>query len=214
MIDNFEQISKLLKWENEHEFYFIQVLQRNKENPELGSNNRLIKAYYIYSLESLNKYKAEMIKLAEVFNARIMIHLNRRRADSVALEMLKDLAHCIRSKQYYLGKIYETACGRHHSDKDKTWIIDYDFPKLEDNSAIQQIKPLQELINIKQTIYYLEPLVFTDLNKGDIEDKVIAEIPTKNGIHIITKPFNSQEFSKKYPTIEIHKNNPTILFIP
>lgn len=193
MIDNFEQISKLLKWENEHEFYFIQVLQRNKENPELSSNNRLIKAYYIYSLENLYKYKSEMIKLAEVFNARIYIHLNRRKADSVALEMLEDLAHCIRSKQYYLGKIYETACGRHHSDKDKTWIVDVDS------------KDINEVDEIIKVISDLQPT-----NK----EKIIDVIPTKSGYHIISLPFNSQEFSKIFPNYELHKNNPSVLFTP
>ena len=50
MIDNFEQISKLLTFTSEDEFYFVQVLQRKKDNPGgyLGSNNssRLIKAYW------------------------------------------------------------------------------------------------------------------------------------------------------------------------
>ena len=31
---------------------------------------------------------------------------------------------------------------------------------------------------------------------------------------IITKPFNLKQFKDKYPDIDVHKNNPTILYIP
>ena len=203
-INNFEQIKSLLKFnvkngdqsgfnkENLNEFYFVQVLQRNKENRELGSNNRLIKAYYIYSVEQLEKYKEEMIVLANTFNARIYIHLNRRNAKMIALEMMEDLAHSIKSNQFYLSKIYSSVCGRHHSEKDKSWILDIDE---------EQISPLMlAFIEIE-----CEPLNTT---------KEIARIKTKNGWHVIVKPFNTLKFCVKYPEIEIHKNNPTILFIP
>ena len=43
---------------------------------------------------------------------------------------------------------------------------------------------------------------------------MIAYIPTKNGYHIITKPFNLKQFKDKYSDIDVHKNNPTILYIP
>lgn len=44
--------------------------------------------------------------------------------------------------------------------------------------------------------------------------KIYDYIPTKNGYHIITKPFNLKQFKDKYPDIDVHKNNPTILYIP
>ena len=96
MINNLEQIKSLLKFENENEFYFVQVIQRSKENTSLGKNNNLVKAYYVYSLEYLDKKFPEMCKLAEVFNARVYIHLNRRNAYNIALELMEDLAHNIR----------------------------------------------------------------------------------------------------------------------
>lgn len=54
MINNFEQIKSLLKFEDENEFYFLQIIQRKKDHKEsnfklgISNNNRLIKAYYIY----------------------------------------------------------------------------------------------------------------------------------------------------------------------
>jgi hypothetical protein len=195
MINNLEQIKQLLKFENDDEFYFVQILQRSKENPDLGKNNNLVKAYYVYSLEYLDRKFPEMVKLAETFNARVYIHLNRRNAYNIALELMEDLAHNIRSNHIKtLDKSYSSICGKHHSEKDKTWIVDWDEK--------ENIRGKLEVLKFIRT---LEPID---------ERKFIAEIETKNGYHIITKPFNSQKFSETYPKIEVHKNNPTILYVP
>lgn len=195
MINNLEQIKPLLKFENENEFYFVQILQRSKENPDLGKNNNLIKAYYVHSLEYLDKKFPEMVKLAEVFNARVYIHLNRRNSYNIALELLEDLAHNIRSNHLNtLHKSYSSVCGKHHSEKDKTWIVDVDDDKNNIN-------------------YQVEIMNFIDALQPE-GSKIINRIETKNGYHLITKPFNSQKFSETYPDIEVHKNNPTILYIP
>ena len=60
MTNNFDQIRDLLKFESDY-FYFIQIIQRKKENPELGANNRIIRSYNISSLEKFDKYKDEII---------------------------------------------------------------------------------------------------------------------------------------------------------
>lgn len=195
MTNNLEQIKSLLKFENENEFYFVQVIQRSKENAGLGKNNNLLKAYYVYSLDYLDKKFPEMCKLAEVFNARVYIHLNRRNAYTIALELMEDLAHNIKSNHLHaLGKSYSSVCGKHHSEKDKTWIIDWDDK--------ENIKDKLKMLKFIRT---LEPLE---------TNKLIAEIETKNGYHLITRPFNSEKFKQEFPDIEVHKNNPTILFIP
>jgi hypothetical protein len=46
-----------MKFEEDY-FYFIQIIQRKKEIPELGSNNRVIRSYMISSLEKLEKNEA------------------------------------------------------------------------------------------------------------------------------------------------------------
>lgn len=43
---------------------------------------------------------------------------------------------------------------------------------------------------------------------------LIDEIPTVNGYHLITKPFNLQKFKEIFPYIDVHKNNPTLLYFP
>ncbi len=201
MIDNFKQISSLLKFDNENQFYFLQIIQRKKDFKEedtityLGTNNnnRLIKAYYIYSLEQLERYKSEIIALCTLFKARAGISLNRRDSRVISLEMMKLLADNIKNNHFnQLSKLYNTVCGQYHQEKDKTWIIDIDT---KDTNFIDEVT---------LAISTLEPIGL----------KQIAIIPSKSGYHLITRSFNSQKFSQMYPKIEIHKNNPTNLYIP
>jgi hypothetical protein len=197
MVDNFDLIKSLLKFE-EGNFYFIQVIQRKKdhkeENKRLGRNNnaRLVKAYYIDSFEKYEEYKDEMIALAKLFNARVGINLNPRNEEVCALEMLEQLASCIKSKNFHLAKLYNSVCGA-SLGTDKTWVVDIDT------------KDLDKIAEVIDIICELDP-------KG--REKLIATIPTKSGFHLITRAFNSKVFAEKCPGIEVHKNNPTVIYIP
>jgi len=200
MVDNFEEIKPLLKFDNKEDFYFVQVLQRKKDfepgQKRLGrnNNNRLIKPYYIYSVQQLDDYKEEIIKLCELFNARAGINLNKRNNKDVAIKCLEILAIAMRKNDEFKGvsKIYSSACGKEGS-KDKFWIVDIDT------------KDETEITNVEYIIDLCEPI--------QDESKIIARIPTKSGLHLITKRFNRQTFSS-YRQEEIHCNNPVNLYIP
>jgi acyl-CoA-binding protein len=201
-INNFEIIKTLLNFNNEDEFYFLQIIQRKKDRKNLeldikyiGSNNhsRLIKAYYIYSIEDLDKYKPEIIALCEMFKARAGINLNKRSQKDVALEMLELLARDIRVGNYNcVSRIYNSICGQ-VKGKDKIWLIDIDT---KDEEYIKLIK--NDLVNVK-------PIGV---------EKMITIIPSKSGYHLITKPFDTKNFIERHSNLEIHKNNPTNLYIP
>ena len=204
MVDNFEIIKEFITTQNllkeKEDFLFLQVIQRKKDfepgQVRLGrnNNNRLIKPYYIYSLEQLDSYKEEIIKLCQLFNARAGINLNKRNSKDVAIKCLEILAIAMRKNDEFTGvsKIYSSACGK-ESSGDGYWLVDLDR------------EDLPNIENIKKAIFDVEP---TSVNK------IICEIPTKSGIHLITKRFNRQKFSEFYPTISIHTNNPVNLFIP
>jgi hypothetical protein len=204
MVDNFEQIKSILKFEDDY-FYFIQIIQRKKEIPELGSNNRTVRSYTFSSLKHLEKIEQEIIKMCEVFNARAYIHLNRRKWSRISLECLRHNAELIANGQHDdIRSSLETVIGRNNCEPkgEKTWIVDIDD------------KLPAYIMQVEQFINSLEPMVFTNLDTGETVNKIKAIIPTKNGYHLITSPFNSQLFKQKYLEIDIHKDNPTILYIP
>jgi len=200
MIDNFEQIKKLLTFNSEDEFYFVQILQRKKDNPGNinGSNNssRLIKAYYITSLEQLDRDKEEMIFFATHFNARIGINLNKRSFYKTAFNTLKHIAEQMHNKEFkQVKRAYNTSCGVHNGIEDKIWLLDFDYIPTNPDWYI----------DIRGILYGLQPIGV---------DKIIDFIPSKHGVHVITKGFEVPKFLEIYPDISIHKNNPTNLYIP
>jgi hypothetical protein len=199
MIDNFEQMRSMLKFEDDY-FYFIQIIQRKKEHPEVGANNRIIRSYMISSEEKFDKNGPEIVQMCEMFNARAYIHLNRRKWSKVALECLRHNAELIANGQHEgIKSSLETIVGRNNSEprESKTWIIDVD---MNDYNVLNKIGTI--LNNIK-------PIE---------DDKWIETIPTKNGYHMITKPFNRAEFNKymqlQGDVPDVHTDNPTILYIP
>lgn len=190
-IDNFDIITPFLQFDNEYDFYYLQILQRKKENPHIGSNSRVIKNYYIKSTEYLLKYKEEIIDLCETFNARAMIRLNKRNFRSVAFKTLVNMSNSMHNQEYaFIKNCYDRACGQGHSDKNKKWILDID-----------------DLADVKVIKCYLKEYS----PKGY---QYLTEIPSKSGLHIITTPFDSRDFSKVFPEVEIHRDNPVNLFIP
>ena len=194
MINVIEQIKSLLVFESVDDFYYLQILQRKKENPQLGSNSRVIKNYYITSLSYLLDRYDEIIKLCEIFNARAMLRLNKRSYSKVAFKTIQNVANSMSNGEFsFVNKSYDRACGQGHNDKNKSWIIDLDGVITQDY-----------LHNIKSII-----------NKSQPEgEKIIEILPTKNGLHVICKPFDQREFITRYPNIDIHKDNPINLYIP
>lgn len=199
MIDNFEQIRSMLKFEDDY-FYFIQIIQRKKENPELCSSNRVIRSYNISNLEKFDKDKDEIITLCETFNARAYIHLNRRKWSKIALECLRHNVELVANEQYYgIKSSFETIIGRNNCEprESKTWIIDIDMNDLEVVNKIERI------------INGIAPI-------DRVTTKLKYVIPTKNGFHMITEPFDRTEFAKymqlQGDVPDIHTDNPTILY--
>ena len=128
MIDNLNLILPLLVFETKDDFYYLQILQRKKENPQLGSNSRVIKNYYITSEDYLINRYDEIIELCKVFNARAMIRLNKRSFEKVGYKTMVNLSNTIMNKEFsFLSKSYDRACGLGHNDLNKTWILDIDF---------------------------------------------------------------------------------------
>jgi hypothetical protein len=195
MIDNIEKIIPLLEFK-ENWIYEVVILQRKKDNPHLVNNQsvRIIKSYTISSEESLlNKYD-EMKQLADLFNARVYIKLQPYDISKVGFKIMETLIQKMQNKDYSYQSLLTKALGNMAAEK-KIWIIDVDYKDISHNDILR----IQTVIN-------------DCYNNGPA---IIAKIPTPNGIHIITKPFNTQHFmtyQDVYYKCEIKKNNPTILY--
>lgn len=191
MVNNYDLIKPFLIFDSEDDFYYLQVLQRKKENRQLGSNSRVIKTYLIGSTEYFDNRFEEITKLCDVFNARAMINLNKRSFYKTAFKSMENVAGIMANKHFSkIYKAYDSACGQGHNDSVKKWIIDVDC-------AYSTIKYNELYIRIKSL-------------GGD----VLGVLPSNSGFHIITTPFRLDLFKQDFPDIDIQKNNPTNLYIP
>lgn len=192
MIDNFTQISNLLTFSSEDDFYFLQILKRKKENPELGSNSYPVKTYFIKSVDDLLRNKEEIICLCKHHNARAGINLNRRSFEKVAFHTLQKITDQLLNRDYKSVRTsYASSCGKSNNEPNKKWLVDIDHKNKRE---------------INTMLVYIERIA------QPVGSKFIALIETKNGFHLITRPFNLQMFKQNYPGTEVHKDNPTILY--
>jgi len=193
MIDNLERISPLLSFDSEDDFYFLQILQRKKDNLTQSCSVRVIKEYFINNLNYLNEHYNEIKKLCVIFNARAVINLNRRSFRKTALSSLSELAKLVSQDSNYRAarRVYASSCGKKSNESSKKWIVDVD--NCTDASDMEDLKS------------YLSTL-------APVGEKVLLTLPTKSGFHLITTPFRVDHFKRDYDH-DIHKDNPVNLFI-
>jgi len=197
-VNNFTQIKSLLDFQSDDDFYHLQIIKRKKEHPDLGSNNIVIKTYYIQSVEYLETKFSEIQSLCDLHDARAYINLNVRSFEKAAFQMLKKTTDIIMNKDFKAArKAFESVCGEIGTSRDKMWVIDIDWVDLIEAKEAREI---EDFVQILQYETGREP--------------IHEVIRTKNGFHLITRPFNIQKFKEKFPQIGIHKNNPTILYVP
>ena len=194
MINNINLIKPLLNFENEGDFYMLYIFKRKKDQTTDKANHqsvRTIKTYCIESIEQLENRYDEIIQLCEMFKARGYIHIQKQNHKDVAMNMITEIVTRIQSGQINQKNVFDSVVGQIKTNE-KRWIVDID------------VKDFDYVSELADYIDSLRP-------EGD---KIEAVIPTKSGVHLITKRFDVMEFKKKHPDVDIQKKNPTLLYYP
>lgn len=143
MINNSNIIRSFLDFSDPDTYYFLQIMKRRKDNPNMSKDMIIISDIYIYSMDDLNKRMSDIIKTCDDNNARAYFRLNKRSQKKAGLQMLKKITDMIISEQYKAIKnAYASVSGEFHSDEDKKWIIDLDGYSLEDVETSDKLKEL------------------------------------------------------------------------
>jgi hypothetical protein len=201
MINNLELIKPLLNFEKRGDFYMLYVFKRKKDQPEGERDNhqsvRTIKTYCIESIDHLDRRWDEIVQMCEMFKARAYIHVQKQNHFDVSLSMMVDLAQRIQNGNHNQKGLFDSVVGQIKT-QEKRWIVDVD-------TTSQHIQNM-----ISNIIEMVKP------NDGG---KIITKIPTKNGVHLITKRFDFKEFNKQIKERgkeipDIQKKNPTLLYYP
>jgi len=196
IVDNFAYLRDKLDFSDKSMFYMVQLQQRKKDDESFPANNRTVKTYFIDSLEDYDRLEPEMKKLSDETGARVYIRLNRRSYEGVALQVLRELAQILQDKNFqHLKNLVPSAAGRVNSEKkgDKLWIVDVDGKsKIE---IAGKIGSIVKYFNAFETL-----------------DTIKFKVHTLNGMHLITNKFDTKAFKETFPDIDIHKDNPTLLY--
>lgn len=196
IVDNWKYLRDKLDFSDSDKFYFIELMQRKKDDSSFPANNRMVKYYFVYSLEYYDKIESEVKKLSDCTGARAYILLNRRSYKKCLLNVLADAAKMAIDNNYqHFPNLIPSVVEKYADEPNKTWIVDID----EDLSK-------EEIIELYAFINNLEPVTGLD------DYKIKFKVPTLHGKHLITSLFNCQKFSQVYPSIDVHKDNPTLLY--
>lgn len=193
-IDNFNAVAPWFdNLSDQGDFFFVQVMQRNKEKNNVSSSGYVIKDYHFFNKETFLSKKEEITTLCKAFNARAYFWINPRNCKEVQYEIIRE---ALELGTHKLFKCVSRALGRKRCNKYKSkWILDFDT---KDWSFINKYLDLVRKCrpNVNKILYY---------------------VPTVNGIHVITLGFDLEQFKQelaiaKLDNIDIHKDNPTILY--
>lgn len=187
-MDNFVLLRQVLKFEHPEDFYYMTILQRRKDVPELDQPIKKLRSYYIRSLDDFDRYMPDIIQECKLRSARAYIDLNVKDAKKVALLTLKKVADYVYQGEYLaMRKVYESACGEVGTRGEKLWLIDIDSM---DQSVLEHVE--------------------CALQKLNIEPKI--KIPSKSGMHWMTPPFPLHKF-EKIENVDVLKHGFTLLYV-
>lgn len=241
MVDNFELIKEYMAkqavdWQ-EGDCYYVQLLRRQADDPQKNGvkdpkyhgnmHSRSIKDYLIKNIDHLDKVKDDIKMLCDMFNVRAYIRLNKRNYKNIALEMMMHIAEQCKSGETFSSPFHlvTSACGTVcQAGKDKTWIVDMDKEYLPyENDVMEMILDCQPYD--KRIQWYVDTFNCSVEKAREMVKTEFFVVPTKSGKHIVCKPFNKQMFgvlwekftkekSLDLKQMDIHKDNPTILYVP
>lgn len=180
-------------------YFVVELMRRGKDNPDMSAANYHFKNYYIYSWRDLLRYEEEIKNICRLLRLRAYASVNYKLMSQVSLDTLSESARRIAAHDYKkFYNIFESCSGKYVDKGNSVWVIDIDKEDLDKTNVI------------KSFVDECEPL-----NK----EKILFEMPTKSGLHIISKSFNLQDFNKKClnfhgigKVLDVKKNHLTLLY--
>ena len=185
MLDNSSLIAPFIPVEDDGDtFLYTEMIDRGQKK---GNNNRrILKTFYHRSQEEFWAQWPGMKQLADIAQVRLMTRLAPRSYKKVGKHFTQLVVEAAMAENWtHMKKLYSSACGL-SSPVTKVWLFDVDNPD-----------KVSERVGCRL----------------ENENQLIKTIPSKKGLHYITKPFDMRTWSLP-ENVSLHKDNPTNLYIP
>lgn len=172
--------------DDEDTFCYTELLDRSKAT---GGNNRvrMLRSFHHRSRAEFLATWPTIKQLCDQTGVRAYTRLSPRSYAKVGKLATTLMVEAALVGHYKdMAHIYARACGR-VSPSRKLWLLDVD--------------------NLDTWADYH--------NSDDCFFETLAVIPSRKGVHVITKPFDIKAFMGRLPgDVSLHKDNPTNLYIP
>ena len=172
MTDNFDLFKEYIEtnfpdFDKRSDSYFtVEIVRRGKDNPDLPAANYHFKTYYINYISDLDKFKDEIIKVCDLLKMRAYITVNRKSYHQVTLNTSAEYSRRVALHDYKKPyTIFEHCSGVYLDKSDKRWVVDIDDNQ-DPEDYVSIISP----------------------------EKIILRVPTRSGVHLITRPFRRDKF--------------------
>lgn len=200
-IDNFDAIREHLKFDNPGDIYVVHVmfrvkdLRNDKEKQMYLSHEetqRLVRTYYVDSLSYLDKKIPAMKDLAINNKARVYFTMTCKNRITCNRIIAKKIIDEIDNPNVRYDHLIRSAvCGCHISNY-KWWTLDVDNDTM--------VQDPEHSPGCEVYLMDIKDRVITEMAKLVDETKTrsgseIFEVPTKNGCHIMTPPFNRSKMA-------------------
>ena len=202
IINNLELIAPLLPKNNPEVFCHMQIVCRAKDHKDEKVKEGAIKTYFIRDEEHLRRIMPEVILLCEHYRARAYINVSPKSFGKLQKLMLVKLASLVCEGNIQNPRKTLNSAAGVLTSKNPTWIIDVDNMPVKDSI----LNWLDDYFKLDSTLPFCNTR--EELNLRGI-------IPTKQGCHLLVRPFNLKEFSSNFPNVDVHKNSMgTLLYYP
>ena len=199
MIDNFKKIRDMLTFETSDDYYFLEIIQRRKDfsedKREGVKDHKVLRTYFISSTEKLDAVEQEVKALCKMHNARAYINPSVKSKKRTTILLMKECLSMIESDEYSkVESRIASAAGQCPGLKGRRkFVVDID---VKDNGVFMEV--LSAIEKSGDAILY-------------------DTIPTVNGYHLVTTPFDCMKFSKSLSeatakVVCIKHNSPTLLY--
>ena len=197
-IDNFDIFRKHLTFKEKTDRYIVHILRRPKDlvncpaMKEIGANEhqRLLRTYYIDSLEYFDKKIPAIKELCKTNRARAYILPQVRNNFECLLSLGEKVLETIRLGNFSAKPehLLRSAYCEYHKSRDKQWILD-----LDDDCMTECIYDGYLFKKRAWTVDEVLKLVQDSLASCGKNPELAYVVKTKSGHHIVTSPFNLQE---------------------
>lgn len=223
-IDNFDVVGNdILRFDGEGEFYMVLILKRRKDTKGkmaegVNEDNRLIKHYFVYDKDYLEKKKESIKTLCEQNNARAYILPQRRSCRLVLWGLHDKVSETLKSGSmnvHFDHLIRTSVAGLHETAEKwhKRWVIDIDADDKEIFDMASKWReyhsnPTPDAFLVREysswIAYKLRSALVVSLNHARFQDAArfmprtdkhykdedICFLETPHGFHVVTPPFN------------------------